>query len=189
MSAKSLPRKIRILFLHSAGPQGPHQGSSDLIAYLKKGLGSVYQFTAPKLPRPEAPDYLRWKAKLAAVLKGMKGEVILIGHSLGGSVFLKYLSEEKVKIKISALFLAATPYWGEKGWEYEAFYLKDGFARSLPPIPKVVVYHSRKDPVVAFGHAKRYAAALPGATLRALKGDSHAFEGGLPELLEDVLRV
>jgi predicted alpha/beta hydrolase family esterase len=188
-SKRSASKRIQILFLHSAGPQGPHQGSSDLVSYLKKGLGPEYAFTAPRPPRPEAPDYPRWKAALAEALKGMTGEVIAIGHSLGGSVLLKYLSEEKVKIKIAALCLAATPYWGEKGWEYEMFYLKDGFADSLPAIPKIFLYHSRKDDVVAFGHVKRYAEALPGATVRALQGDSHAFEAGLPELLQDLKRA
>lgn len=69
------------------------------------------------------------------------------------------------------------------------FYLKDGFAKSLPAIPKIFLYHSRKDGAVPFNHVKRYAAALPGASLRALKGDNHAFEAGLPELLEDVRRT
>jgi uncharacterized protein len=188
-SKESASKKIQVLFLHSAGPQGPHQGSSDLVSHLKKGLGSDYAFAAPKPPRPEDPDYPRWKRALAKALKGMKGEVIAIGHSLGGSVLLKYLSEEKVKVKIAALFLAATPYWGEKGWEYEMFYLKDRFAKSLPAIPKIFLYHSRQDEVVAFGHVKRYAESPPGAKVRALKGDSHVFEAGLPELLQDLKRV
>ncbi|MDB5104683.1 MAG: serine hydrolase family protein [Fibrobacteres bacterium] len=186
---KTATKKTRVLFLHSAGPQGAHQGSSDLLAYLKKGLGSGYRFIAPKMPRPQAPDYAAWKAKLAGFLPALKGDAILIGHSLGGSVLLKYLSEEKVKTRIPALFLAATPYWGEKGWEYEVFHLKDGFEKRLPAIPEIFLYHSRKDGVVPFGHLKRYAEKLKQGKVRALKGDSHAFEGGMPEMLADLKTI
>jgi predicted alpha/beta hydrolase family esterase len=180
-------KKKRILFIHSAGPQGPHQGSGDFIAYLKKVLGSGYAFKAPKMPKPEAPDYAPWKAAIAKALAALKGDVILIGHSLGGSVLVKYLSEERIGIRVAGLFLAAAPYWGEKGWEYDVFYLKEGFTERLPSIPRIFLYHSRRDPVVAFGHAERYAKLLPGAVIRPLKGDSHAFDkGGLPELPEDL---
>jgi predicted alpha/beta hydrolase family esterase len=181
-----MPPKPIVFFLHSAGPQGPHEGSGDFLGHIKKGLGPGFVVKAPKMPRPDAPHYGRWKAKLDKLLPALKGEVILIGHSLGGSVLLKYLSEEKVRFRISALCLAATPFWGEKGWEYEMFRLKDGFAKKLPALPRIFLYHSRDDEMVAFGHVKRYAKELPKAEVRALKNGGHAFEKGLPELIEDV---
>lgn len=189
-AAKKPSAKKTVLFLHSAGPQGPGQGSSEFVRYLKRELGSGFSVLAPKLPRPQAPDYGPWKAKLAAILSGMKGDVILIGHSLGGSVLLKYLSEEKVKIRIPALFLAATPFWGEKGWEYDMFRLQDGFAKKLPAIPFIFLYHSRKDEVVEFRHLKRYADKLPKALLRPISGNSHVFdEAGLPEMVADLKAI
>jgi uncharacterized protein len=191
---KTLPKrttpKKTVLFLHSAGPQGPGQGSSGLVGHLKKELGAGFSILAPKMPKPQAPDYGPWKAKLAKILSGLKGDVILIGHSLGGSVLLKYLSEEKVKIRIPALFLAATPFWGEKGWEYDVFRLRDGFAKKLPAIPFIFIYHSRKDEVVEFRHLKRYTDELPKALLRPIPGNSHVFdEAGLPELIADLKAI
>jgi len=44
---------------------------------------------------------------------------ILIGHSLGGSFLLKYVSEEKIAKTVAGIFLIATPYWGGAGWQYE----------------------------------------------------------------------
>jgi hypothetical protein len=46
---------------------------------------------------------------------------ILIGHSLGGSFLLKYVSEEKIGKTIAGIFLIATPYWGGAGWQYEGY--------------------------------------------------------------------
>jgi predicted alpha/beta hydrolase family esterase len=183
-------KKKKVLFLHSAGPQGPHQGSGDFIAHLKAGLGSGFSLKCPKVPHPESPDYATWKAKLAKEMAGLEDGVILIGHSLGGSVLAKYLSEERIGIRIAALCLAATPFWGEKGWEYQPFYLKEGFGKKLSRIPRIFLYHSKDDKVVAPGHVRRYAEALPKATVRLVKGRGHAFEKeGLPELVEDLLSL
>ncbi len=188
-TAKKAAKKT-VLFLHSAGPQGPGQGSRGFVSHLKKELGSGFSILAPKMPKPQAPDYGPWKAMLKKILSGLKGDVILIGHSLGGSVLLKYLSEEKVKVRIPALFLAATPFWGEKGWEYDMFRLQDGFAKKLPAIPFIFLYHSRKDEVVEFRHFKRYAAELPKALLRPIAGSEHVFdEAGLPELVADIKAI
>ena len=78
--------KKQVFFLHSAGAQGPHEGSSDLVAWLKKELGTGYEIMHPIMPHPESPDYALWKAKLKKELPKLEGEIILIGHSIGGSV-------------------------------------------------------------------------------------------------------
>src|SRR5687767_8026656 len=67
-AVKKPTAKKTVLFLHSAGPQGPGQGSSEFVRHLKKELGPGYSVLAPKLPRPQDPDYAPWKAKLAATL-------------------------------------------------------------------------------------------------------------------------
>nr|WP_235788441.1 alpha/beta hydrolase [Salipaludibacillus sp. CUR1] len=45
------------------------------------------------MPNPENPEYILWKKQLEKELDKLNGDVILVGHSLGGSVLLKYLSE------------------------------------------------------------------------------------------------
>ena len=95
-----------------------------------------------------------------------------------------------MKIRIPALFLAAPPFWGEKGWEYDMFRLRDGFAKKLPAIPFIFLYHSRKDQMVEFRHLKRYADELPMALLRPIPGSAHVFdEAGLPELVADLKAI
>lgn len=98
--------KKQVLFIHSAGPQGIDQGSCDLIADLKEQLGEVYHVSSPAMPDP---DYALWKAQIANEIEALDEEVLLIGHSLGGSVLLKFLSEEGCRRTVSGLFLIAAP--------------------------------------------------------------------------------
>ncbi|WP_411553115.1 alpha/beta fold hydrolase [Paenibacillus lautus] len=179
--------KKQVLFIHSAGPQGIRQGSSGLIAHLQERLGEAYHVLSPGMPDP---DYVLWKAQIANEIKALDGEVILIGHSLGGSVLLKYLAEEGCKRTISGLFLVAAPYWGkDDDWQNEEYTLSNSFAAKLSHISKLFLYHSRHDPVVPFAHAQHYAKQLPEAVIRTYEGDDHYFREGLPELADDIKRI
>jgi len=48
-------------------------------------------------PGAETPRYAAWKSQLEESLALLNDKSILVGHSLGGSVLLKYLSEETRK--------------------------------------------------------------------------------------------
>lgn len=175
--------KKQILFVHSAGPQGMNEGSSNLVAWLKKELGDNYEILYPIMPQPEDPSYERWKDKLEKVISVLENNFILVGHSLGGSVALKYLSENKIQKKPQGLFLVATPWWGEQGW---GFGLKKDFTSTLPSLKNIFIYHSVNDDVIPFEHAKIYAEKLSGAVLKTIEGDEHAFDRGLPALVDDL---
>ncbi|MDF2714345.1 MAG: serine hydrolase family protein [Paenibacillus sp.] len=179
--------KRQILFLHSAGAQGPHQGSSDLVTSLQQSLGEQYEVLYPKMPNPERPSYEPWKEKLERELADLEGELILIGHSLGGSVLLKHISENAYRQSVAGLFLVATPYWGiDEEWSVEQFQLHEDFPSKLGRIPRIHIYHSRDDEFVPFEHAGLYAAKLPRAIMRALDRRGHVFGSGIPELVDDI---
>lgn len=178
--------KKEVLFIHSAGPQGPDEGSSKLVAYLHTALGAGYLLRCPALPEPENPRYEAWKGTIYRELGVPGSEVILIGHSLGASIVLKYLSEEPCKRSIAGLFLIATPYWGTRGWEMDEFLLREDFVSRLPFIPKVFLYHSRNDEWVPFGHLAHYVKKFPQATVRKIDGGEHEFANGLPEVANDI---
>jgi uncharacterized protein len=113
-------RKELIFFLHSGGPQGPHEGSGDFVSWLRDTLGSEYNVIHPGMPNPEAPEYAPWKAKLGKELGQLKDGVIFVGHSLGGAVLLKYLAEEPFENPIAGMFLVSAPFWGgDENWQYE----------------------------------------------------------------------
>jgi predicted alpha/beta hydrolase family esterase len=181
---------MNVFFLHSAGAQGPHEGSSDFVAWLTDALGSACNVLHPKMPNSEEPDYEIWKAGLGKEFAKLSGEVILVGHSLGGSVLLKYLAEEPFGNSIAGIFLVSAPFWGgDADWQHESFRLPKDFAKKLPQIPRIFLYHSVNDPIVPFAHHRLYAEELPHATIRKLKGNEHTFSQGLPELAADIQRL
>jgi uncharacterized protein len=178
--------KPKILFLHSAGHQHGDEGSSRLISYLKKNLSHTFDIIAPIMPHPDDPDYESWKTVLHEILKIMDNNMIIVGHSLGGSVLLKFLSEEKFTKTIRALFLVAVPYWGFEDWEADEFILRDSFVKHLPTIKKISIYHSQDDEIISPTHAEKYAEEIPAADLYQLNGYGHVFWDGLPELVEAI---
>jgi uncharacterized protein len=97
--SRRIEMKEEILFIHSAGPQGYHEGSNYLVSYLQNHLEPSYEIVLPEMPDPENPHYKEWKRTLNGVFDSVNDDLILIGHSLGASVLLKYLSEEKVNLK------------------------------------------------------------------------------------------
>lgn len=181
--------KRHILFIHSAGSQGMNEGSSNLVAYLKHTLGTACELLYPIMPQPENPRYNLWKTKLEKVLAVPEGQLILIGHSLGGSVLLKYLSENEIRKPVSGLLLIATPYWGKAGWDIDEFMLNEDFAKRLSHVPRIHLYHSRGDEVVPFDHLGLYRKKLPQAKVSVIEGAEHAFNKGLPEAVRDIKRL
>jgi predicted alpha/beta hydrolase family esterase len=138
------------------------------------------------MPDPDHPRYEAWKARAENELARLDDDAILIGHSLGGSVLLKCLSQGAHHESVAGLFLIAAPYWGkDEDWQLE-WALPEDFASRLPPISQMFLYHSRNDQHVPFAHLGHYQKKLPRATARALAGHEHSFTGGLPELVEDI---
>ncbi|MET0333573.1 MAG: alpha/beta fold hydrolase [Rhizobacter sp.] len=178
---------IDVLFIHSAGPQSGDQGSSLFVNHLRRSLGAGFNLISPQMPAPDAPSYERWKQALQALLpKDRAAPPILIGHSLGGSVLLKYLSEERAGDGAAGLFVVASPYWGSPNWKVDDFGLAEGFARHLPSALQVHLYQSEDDEVVDIQHLSRYAKAIPTATVHKLDTGGHAFQQGLPVLVADI---
>ncbi|ALC81255.1 MULTISPECIES: alpha/beta hydrolase [Bacillus] len=180
--------KKQVIFIHSAGEQGALQGSSRLAEYLHDELDEWYRLLLPKMPFPENPKYELWREKLDQELSALDGEVILIGHSLGGSVLIKYLSEEAFDLSIIGLFLIAAPYWSkdDTDWHSSEFMLPENFASKLPQISKIFLYHSSNDEIVPVSHLNHFKEKLSDATARVLPGNEHFFYEGLPEIVDDL---
>jgi predicted alpha/beta hydrolase family esterase len=172
-----------ILFAHSGGSQaGPGEGSYDFIEALRRELGEGWEIRFPRIADPEAPDYAMWESLFKKEFARCPEGVVLLGHSLGGSMLLKYLSEHPVAPKIAALVSVSAPWWGPEGWAVEEFALDPNFAARLPAIPEIHFYHAQRDPVVPFTHLAEYKKALPGIQAHPLRREDHAFIRGLPEL-------
>jgi predicted alpha/beta hydrolase family esterase len=77
-----------VLFIQGAGNKHKPLGSGKLIAYLQEQLGSNYEVLAPDMPDPDHPRYLAWRDQIEQELGKLDADVLLIGHSLGGSMLL-----------------------------------------------------------------------------------------------------
>lgn len=178
--------KKEIFFIHGAGPQNEENGSNKLVKYLSSSLGKNFQVHHPMMPEPENPRYIEWKMALQSSLPVGGNKAALIGHSLGGSVIVKYLTEGICQMPLAGLFLVGAPYWGTRGWTVEEFMFKRDFPSTLPDIDKIFIYHSRYDKWVPFAHGQHYAKAFPNAVFRNIDGDQHEFDEGLPVLVKDI---
>ena len=181
--------KKSVLFIHGAG-QGAYEEDGLLVASLQNSLGSAYVVRYPKMGNEESPGYADWKAQIAAELATLYDEVILVGHSVGGSVLVKYLSEGRVEKPIAGLFLIATPFWGaDEFWKWDEARLPQDAATKLASIPRIFLYHSRDDEIVPFAHLGLNAAKLPQATIREVDGHGHLFGNDLAIVAGDITSI
>jgi predicted alpha/beta hydrolase family esterase len=178
--------KRDVLFVHGGG-EGAHEEDEKLAASLRDALGGAYEVRSPKMPNEGSPEVGALKGKIAGELATMDGEAILVGHSVGAHMLLKYLSEEAVEGPFAGLFLVAAPYAGTGGWELEEYALPEDSASKLPEGLPMIFYHSRDDEVAPFAHLALYKVMLPGATFREFEGRGHQFGDDLSEVARDIL--
>lgn len=170
-----------VLFIHGGGG---YKADKKLAADLQTVLGTAYDVQYPKMP--DSPEIEVWNDRIAAELAALDDEVILVGHSVGGSILLKHLSEEPVKNPIAGIFLIAPPYWGVEGWEVDEYTLQSDFPSKLPEGPPVFFYHSRDDETVPFVHLALYAEKLPEATIHEFDGRGHQFDDDASDIARDI---
>ena len=177
--------KKQVLFIQGAG-EGAYEEDEKLAVSLQDELGAEYEVLYPMMPEEESAGYEEWKAQISKELAVLDDKVILVGHSVGTSMLLKYLSEKNVDKSIAGIFLIAAPYWGPGGWQVDEFTLDEGQAAKLLEALPVFFYHSRDDDIVPFTHLARHAEKFPGATMREFDGRGHQFNNDLSEVAADI---
>jgi len=177
--------KTDVLFVQGGG-NGAHDEDAELAESLQRALGDEYAVHFPRMPDEDDPKVQSWKKKISAELLQLRGNVLLVGHSVGGSIVLRYLAEEKVSTPIAGLFLLAAPSWDEDRWNFDDLKLPPDVAEKIASIPRIFLYHSRDDEVVPFAHLALHAARLPQATVRAVDGRGHQFGNDLTDVARDM---
>lgn len=183
-------RGMDVMFLHSAGPQGVGEGSDYIARFLRHNLEPERRVFTPEMPDPEDPHYKPWKRKFEHMLRDLGDEQLcIVGHSMGASVALKYLSERPPMKSVAGLFLISAVYWGLEDWDVKEYAYEKNFQRHLGYIPNIFFYHSKDDGVVPVSHMWHFAVALPEATIRESKSEGHLFVKGIPQLVEDIKSI
>ena len=177
--------KKHVLFIQGAG-EGAYVEDEELVKSLRDVLGTEYEVRFPKMPEDEDQGYEAWKAQISKELAALGDAVMLVGHSVGSSMLLKYLSEENVENSIAGIFLIAAPYWGAGGWQMDEFKLDEDHASKLLKAVPVFFYHSRDDDIVPFTHLALHAEKFPQATIREFVERGHQFNNDLSEVAADI---
>ncbi len=177
--------KKQVLFIQGGG-EGAYNEDKKLAVSLQDALGTEYQVLYPQMPNEENPEDDPWITQISKELEALDGSVILVGHSAGGAVLLKYLLRENVAKPIIGIFLISIPYWYPEDEADEEYTLREGFAAQLPKGTPIFLYHSRDDEWVPFAHLGMYAEKIPQATIRKFDGRGHQFNDDLSEVAADI---
>jgi predicted alpha/beta hydrolase family esterase len=184
--------KKQVLFIQGAG-EGSYKEDEKLVESLRLLLGSSYEIRYPAMKNEDDAPYEVWVGQVQEELAALTDGVILIGHSVGGSVLIKFLAEIKIKKAIAGIFIIAAPFWGgDGGWTYEGYeelVLPNQADTNLPKGVPIFLYHSNDDEVVPFAHLALYAKNLPGAINRELDGRGHQLNHDLSEVANDIKKL
>jgi uncharacterized protein len=181
-----------VLFIHGAG-EGAHKEDEKLVASLRDSLGPPYEVYYPAMKNEDDANFKTWVTQIKEELAALNDAVILVGHSVGASILIKFLCETEIEKRVLGIFLIATPFWGgAKGWTYDgyqALVLPGEDISKFPQDVPVFLYHSRDDEVVPFAHLALYAERLPRATICALDGRGHQLNNDLSEVANDIRKL
>ena len=187
LGPKPIPAMARtVLVIHGAGEPRRRGGKVYWESMLGKDLRPRYLVRAPRMPQPTEPRYRNWARRIGELIAETANPV-LVGHSLGASVLLKYLVDAAPRPSVAGLFLIATPFWGP---EFPEFALPPDFGARLRDVSPVYLYHSRDDAAVPLEQLEHYRRALPHALVRVLDGRGHEFnQHHFPELVADISQL
>ena len=180
--------KKNILFIQGGG-NGGYEADAKLVKSLQEALGKAYDVHYPQMQSNETVSDFGWLKQIGKEIAPIKDDVILVGHSLGASLLLKYLSEKKIKKKIAGIFLISTPYWsGDEDW-VQGLKLQEDFADKLPKDVPIFLYHCRDDEEAPFDHLSLYSKKLPQSTIHKIASDGHQLANDLTIVANDIMSL
>lgn len=151
---------------------------------LAEKLGEEYEVIRPEMPCRGNAKYPEWQIWFEKFILHLAGEVVLVGHSLGGAFLAKYLSENTFPKKIKGVFLVAPVYdTDSEGYSPLSF---------SPPkkinlqTKNVFLYHSTDDKIVPHSQLNKFSQAIPNATIKQFTDRGHFNQEEFPELVEDI---
>ncbi len=151
---------------------------------LQNDLGNNYDVILAEMPNKQNAKYLEWAVYFNKLIPLLDGEIILVGHSLGGIFLTKFLSENLMDKKIRALILVAAPFDDVNSEESLAdFKLDADFTKLKNQCQKIFVVQSEDDNVVPYSEAEQYQKVLPEAEILSFKDRGHFGQENFEEMV------
>lgn len=143
---------------------------------LRSELVDTHDVAYLSMPNKQNAKYEEWKIWFERYHQFLRDGVVLMGHSQGGYFLLKYLIENVMPVRISAVYLLAAPcrsddFGGEDGGDF-VFDLEK-VSNVAKQAEHIYILHSQDDPVVPYSHAQRLHEVLPEAELVTFTDKNH----------------
>lgn len=175
----------KLLFIQGGGDNG-YQADKKLVDSLKQCIGNAYEINYPEIESKEDESDYGWAKQIGNEISKSEENLILIGHSFGASMILKYLSENSIQKKLNGVFLIATPFWkGNEDW-VQGLRLNENFADQLPENVPIFFYHCKDDKEIPFSHLQEYRERLKSATYREIDNGGHQLNNDLAIVAKDI---
>ena len=176
----------QVLFIQGGGEGAHDEWDNKLVASLKRELGPAYQISYPCMPNEADPQYALWKAALKKEFAKLADGAILVGHSIGATILINVLAEERPDLSLTGIFLVAAPFVGKGGWPSEDIEPIPDLGARLQQQWLVYLYHGSEDDTSPIGHVDLYAKAIPQAVVRRLAGRDHQLNENMSEVAADI---
>ncbi len=152
---------------------------------LETVLDGRFEVIRPVMPCAKNAKYVEWRIWIEKFFPFLCDDIVLVGHSLGGTFWLKYLAEREWPVKISQLHLVAAAAT-ETNESLGDFVLPEDLSRVAKQTGKIYLYHSEDDPVVPFSDLEIISAKLLGAEKVIFPDRQHFRIKDFPELAERI---
>ena len=155
--------------------------------YLDKNLGRDFEIIRPRMPLQDNAKYEDWRIHFERYLPLLKGNVILIGSSLGGVFLAKYLSENKLPKRVLSTFLVCPPFDNTLSEEdlVGGFKLKSDLSLLEKNSKNLHLLFSKDDETVPVSHAEKYRSKLKNAHIVVYKSKNGHFKiTTFPEIIK-----
>ncbi|HEU0243882.1 MAG TPA: alpha/beta fold hydrolase [Candidatus Limnocylindrales bacterium] len=177
-----MPAPQQVLFIQGAGA-GTHDAWDDaLVDSLRRELGDGYEIRYPRMPDEDDPSAATWGPAIRLEIAAMGARAVIVGHSVGGTILVRALSEQPPGPAVAAIVLVAAPFVGDGGWLADEFQLPQDLGAQLPVGVPIHVVHGLDDDTVPAAHADLYARAIPQARVHRLPGRDHQLGNDLAEV-------
>jgi uncharacterized protein len=140
------------------------------------------------MPDEDDPNFELWRRDIENELALLREDIIVVGHSVGAYILLRFLVEQHVEHSLAGIFLIAMPFIGGKGWQLEGA-LEKSFATKLPRHTPIFLYHCQDDTVIPFEHLRLYEQEIPQATVRIINEGGHQLNNDLSKVAEDIKSI
>ncbi|MFK7779684.1 MAG: alpha/beta hydrolase [Candidatus Gracilibacteria bacterium] len=153
---------------------------------LAPDLGEDFFLMNPKMPNKNFADYNERKIMFEKTFPYLENDIILVGHSMGGTFLIKYLEENNFPVKIKKIIIISGAFKDSPGDVIGNF----NFDKTLLNLKKyendIIFYQSKDDFVVPFSDLEDYRKIFPNSQYNIFENRGHFIDETFPELIEQI---